>query len=685
MQVCSINKTKGAAVKTAAALSCACVLLLASCGGGGGKVATKAKDAENITVLPVEGLSDDFIMGVDVSSLISLENAGVVYYDANGNKADVLDLLKAGGANCVRVRVWNDPHDEEGNSYGGGNCDIDNAVEIGKRVMKAGMDFMVDFHYSDFWADPNKQKSPKAWEDMSVEQKVVALQEYTTECLQKLKDAGVKVKIVQVGNEINLGMAGEVYDEDVYVLVKAGCDAVRKFDSSIEISIHYTNPLSEGSDGLESKAPLLEEYEVDYDILSTSYYSYWHGDVNKLGVTLKRLSNMYGKKVMVAETSYPFSDDDGDGYGNVVSTMSANNEYNYPFTVEGQAIAVRDVIAAVASVKKGAGVFYWEPAWIPVKHWDYDADDAEEVLESNQEAWEKYGCGWASSYAAEYDKEVRMEFNGGSWDNQAFFDFDGKCLDSINVFNYVRTGSKGPLLVVRHEDPRVEFAFGKAEKLPQTVKVAYNDGVEKDEPVKWNERQAEIVENSPDFGEYSVFGTLPNGDMVECTVTVTASNFLTNGDFETGDTSGWTIVNDEGKGSPRVDQNSQNAKKGLCYFTAWEPDDYEMDIYQTIEGIAAGTYKCFASFESTGILNPSGTVFWAEIKRTDGSTERFADDVEFPNQWKSFYTSELPLLKIDGTVESVSVGCHVKAEFDPDTGANGAWFVMDDVNLLLVE
>ena len=680
------QKTKGAAFEAVIALSCACLLLL-SCGGtaGGSKVVTKAEGTENITVLPVEGISDDFIMGVDVSSLISLEKAGVVYYDANGNKADLLDLLKAGGANCVRVRVWNNPHDADGNGYGGGNCDIDTAVEIGKRVMKAGMDFMVDFHYSDFWADPNKQRAPKAWEDMSVEQKVVALQEYTTECIQKLKDAGVKVKIVQVGNEINLGMAGEVYDEDVYVLVKAGCDAVRKADPTIEIAIHYTNPLSEGSDGLEKKAPLLDEYGVDYDILSTSYYSYWHGDVNKLAITLKRLSNIYRKKVMVAETAYPFSDDDGDGYGNVVSTMSANNDYKYPFTVEGQAIAVRDVIAAVASVKKGAGVFYWEPAWIPVKHWDYDAEDAEEVLESNQQAWEKYGCGWASSYAAEYDKEVRMEFNGGSWDNQAFFDFDGKCLDSINVFNYVRTGSKGPLKVVRHEDPRVEFAFGKQEKLPGTVKVVYNDGVEKDEPVKWNERQAEIVESSPDFGEYSVFGTLPNGDMVECTVSVTASNFLANGDFETGDLSGWTIVNDEGKGSPRVDQNSQNAKKGLCYFTAWEPDDYELDIYQTLEGIAEGTYKCFASFESTGAMNPSGTVFWAEIKKTDGSVQRFEDEVELPNQWKAFYTAELPLLKVDSTVASVTVGCHVKVEFDPDTGANGAWFVMDDVNLLLAE
>ena len=345
-----------------AAVACASVLSLAACG-----ISTKKTGSANITVLPVENIADDFIMGVDVSSMISVENAGGAFYDANRKKADLLELLKMGGANCVRIRVWNNPFDANGNGYGGGNNDIETAVKIGKRATDAGLGVLIDFHYSDFWADPNKQSVPKAWKNMTFDEKEAALSKYTTESLEKLKSAGVKVTMVQVGNEINNGMCGEMYDDKVLGLVGEGCKAVRNFDKNIQIVVHYTDPLSEGY--LEKRAGLLEKFNVDYDIFATSYYPFWHGEAGKLSVTLKKLSNIYNKKVMVAETSYPFTNDDGDGFGNVVSGMSSEQEFDYPFSVEGQAVAVRDVIAAVASVKKGVGVFYWEPAWIPVRHY----------------------------------------------------------------------------------------------------------------------------------------------------------------------------------------------------------------------------------------------------------------------------------------------------------------------------
>ncbi len=111
-----------------------------------------------ITVLPVEGLSENFIMGVDISSLIAVEESGAVYYDENGEEADLLQILKDSGVNCVRLRVWNNPFDNAGNTYGAGTCDIDTVVEIGKRATEYGMGVLIDFHYSDFWADPNKQR-----------------------------------------------------------------------------------------------------------------------------------------------------------------------------------------------------------------------------------------------------------------------------------------------------------------------------------------------------------------------------------------------------------------------------------------------------------------------------------------------------------------------------------------------
>ena len=153
-----------------AAVACASVLSLAACG-----ISTKKTGSANITVLPVENIADDFIMGVDVSSMISVENAGGAFYDANGKKADLLELLKMGGANCVRIRVWNNPFDANGNGYGGGNNDIETAVKIGKRATDAGLGVLIDFHYSDFWADLNKQSVPKAWKNMTFDEKEAAL------------------------------------------------------------------------------------------------------------------------------------------------------------------------------------------------------------------------------------------------------------------------------------------------------------------------------------------------------------------------------------------------------------------------------------------------------------------------------------------------------------------------------
>ena len=139
----------------------------------------------------VEGLREDFIFGMDASSVIAEEKSGVSYLGFDGKAQDVFCTLAQAGVNYIRVRVWNDPFDAEGHGYGGGNCTVDTALEIGKRATKYGMKLLVDFHYSDFWADPGKQMVPKAWKDMDLETKAAALEQYTRESLQKLKDAGV--------------------------------------------------------------------------------------------------------------------------------------------------------------------------------------------------------------------------------------------------------------------------------------------------------------------------------------------------------------------------------------------------------------------------------------------------------------------------------------------------------------
>ncbi len=126
---------------------------------------------------PIDGLSDDFIFGMDASSVLAEEKSGVKYYDFDGNEQDVFKTFADAGINYIRLRVWNEPYDENGNGYGGGNNDLPTAVELGKRATANGMKVMIDFHYSDFWADPKRQHVPKAWEGMNVEEKADGLWE----------------------------------------------------------------------------------------------------------------------------------------------------------------------------------------------------------------------------------------------------------------------------------------------------------------------------------------------------------------------------------------------------------------------------------------------------------------------------------------------------------------------------
>ncbi len=369
--------------------------------------------------------SPEFIRGVDISSYISLKNSGVSFRDYKGNILDddgFFDFLKSCCINYVRLRIWNDPYDENGNGYGGGNCDIDTACKIGKLASKHGMKILADFHLSDFWADPSKQQAPKAWENFSLAQKQDAVYEYIYSSLNTLKNNGVNLGMVQVGNEINNGMCGETDYSNVCLLLKSGFDAVNAVDSKILRAVHYTDPQKNHFDWF---ADILKENNVDYDVFSTSYYSYWHGSTENLTAELKKISDKYDKYVMCAETAYPFTSEDSDFSSNTV--IGNESDLKYPVNVYGQAKALEDVFNAVKSTgSRGIGVFYWEPAWITVGTNSY---------QENYELWEKYGSGWASSFSGEYSEDGAKWYGGSSWDNQALFDKNGNPLESLKVFS----------------------------------------------------------------------------------------------------------------------------------------------------------------------------------------------------------------------------------------------------------
>ena len=395
---------------------------------GEGEAEPEGKEVEMETwKTAIDGLAEDFIFGMDVSSLLVEEKSGVKYYDFEGNEQDALKTFADSGINYIRLRVWNDPYDENGNGYGGGNNDLPTAIELGKRATGYGMKVLVDFHYSDFWADPQKQIVPKAWKGMSLSEKSSALYDYTKDSLGQLFDAGVDVGMVQIGNEINYGLTGESNIDNIIELLKAGSKAVREVSkergTDIGIVVHYTDIGKK--EGVFSLIEKLVNGGLDFDMMGLSYYPYWHGDLNNMSSVIKYIDEKFGKKAFIAETSYCYTTEDGDGFANRVSKSDLVKEY--PATPEGQASFMHDLYQNVNSAG-GLGVFYWEGAWIPVGPASAD----------NSPIWEKYGSGWASSFASDYDKDAAEYYGGCSWDNQAFFDFGGHPLESMKVFKYMK-------------------------------------------------------------------------------------------------------------------------------------------------------------------------------------------------------------------------------------------------------
>lgn len=365
------------------------------------------------------------IRGVDISSILAIENAGVEFYNEYGRKQDIFQTLSEYGVNYIRVRVWNEPYDSDGNSYGGGNCDLYTAAEIGKRAAKYNMKLLVDIQYSDFWADPEKQTRPKYWARHDHETLKNEIYKYTSWVLENISEAGGKIGMVQVGNETNSFFCGEKDMYKICDLFTSGNKAVRDFDRSILIAHHFANP----STGYYAwYAQVMAECGLDYDVFATSYYPYWHGTTDNLTNVLKEIADKYDKYVMVAETAYPYTNEDGDTFGNAVSENSDNSVFRYDISVEGQAQCLTDVFQAIANVgSRGLGVFYWEPAWLGVNGISW---------EEQSKLWKKYGSGWATDHAAEYDTSVDGA-GGSSYDNQALFDFNGKPLKSLEVFRNI--------------------------------------------------------------------------------------------------------------------------------------------------------------------------------------------------------------------------------------------------------
>lgn len=619
----------------------------------------------DLYVEPVTGIDNDFMRGVDISSYLSIKESGAVFRDFEGNEVDdagFFAILREAGINWVRIRVWNDPYDSKGNSYGGGHNDLPTAIMLGRLATEAGMKVMIDFHYSDFWADPNKQTAPKAWAHMTYDDKKAAFGEFTEESLRALLDAEVNVAMVQVGNETVAGLAGETDWERICELMNIGSAAIRRVAADngkeILIAMHFTNPDTKNFLGY---AKNLEDYGVDYDVFGTSYYTFWHGTPEKLTSQLQIIAETYGKPVVVLETSYAYINDDGDGWSNSISLETENIALQYEISEQGQVNAFRDVCQAVSNVgEAGLGVFYWEPAWIPVQVYDASAANADAVLRANQEAWEEFGSGWASSFAKTYDpKDAGVYYGGSSWDNQAMFDFAGNPLDTINVFKYIFAGTTAPLTVQGVENIAVEIGIGEDVILPETVPAVLISGQRREVPATWDESQIAQAQEAG-AGVYEISGTADvDGEeyAVVCSVEIKKVNYVKNPGFEESDMSMWEIT---GTGVDREDDNNKHT--GTYSLKFWAAESYSYRAEQEITGLAAGTYELGAFLQ--GGDAGSSAVFRLFIT-VDGETYTADSAVTGWLKWDEPHITDIVI----GEGASVVVGVEVEC----GAGGWGAW------------
>ena len=617
-------------------------------------------------VKKVENLPEDFIFGMDVSSVLAEEASGVRYYDFDGNEKDLFQVLADNGINTIRVRVWNHPYDEEGRGFGGGNCDINTAVEIGRRAAACGMSLLVDFHYSDFWADPGKQMVPRAWAGMKIKVKKEAVYKFTLDCLNRLKAAGVPVRMVQLGNEINGKLCGEKTWMNIAWLLQGGARAVREVFPEALIALHFANP--ENADSYRTYAEKMAYYEkeglVDYDVFATSYYPYWHGTLENLSAILTEIADTYGKKVMVMETSYACTEEDTDFSANTISGGGGIVK-DYPFTVQGQANCIRNITDTVVNgTPAGIGVVYWEGAWISVGQSNW---------EENHEKWETFGSGWASSYAAVYDPEDAGKYYGGSAvDNQAFFDPQGRPLESLKVFRLMRTGNETAPVPDALEEPEVVCDLNAPLTLPETVNAIMTDNSRRPVPVTWHmTAEEDQLMHSSGPQVYEVTGSA-EGREVKCRVSMIEYNYLADPGFEEGG-SAWTVTDLKKADELFVEEKKTDSLNGTKHMHFWSAakDSVEFTLEQKVPDLPEGQF----TFTVSVMGGDCGeTDIYAYVK-VDGQEVARSEQIPIRG-WNNWTAGTVPAFSHPAGSE-VTVGLYVKCQ---GTG-NGAWGKIDDAML----
>lgn len=633
------------------------LLLITSCGTKIDKVTSS-----DLYIRKIENLSDDFIMGMDLSSIVSLENSGVKFYDYNNNEEDIFKILKQSGITHIRVRIWNDPYDENGHGYGGGNCDINTALQIAKRAKKHNLKMILDFHYSDFWADPGKQMAPKKWKDLDIETKAQQLYQYTYDCLSLFKKEKIDVAIIQLGNETNNGLSSEtIWMNIIYHLMASGSKAIREVYPKALIAVHFANP--ENTDSYDKYASKLQYYNLDYDLFATSYYPYWHGSLDNLKNVLNNINDKYHKKTMIMETSYAYTDMDTDYFPNTISNESSVIK-NYPYSIQGQTNAILDIIETATSIDNCIGICYWEGAWITVGN----------NYESNKIKWEEYGSGWASSFAASYDPNDAGKYYGGSAvDNQAFFDPNGKALESLKLFELCKKGNIVELKPESIEDTYINIDLNNEIILPDKVNALMNDNSKALVDVVWNKDDINNIDTSK-VNKHIIKGKADGLDAL-CYITIEQFNYIKNYSFEenehkTAIPDNWQVISNSKINELYVEDKKLDSLHGDKHFHFWsDTNPIEFNLYQDIKDLNSGRYSFSISIMGGDVKDSD---IYCYVKVNDEIIAKKQMSITTYNNWD---TGQIEF-DYDGT-SKLQLGIYVRCN-----GENsGAWGKIDNAIL----
>lgn len=308
-------------------------------------------------------------LGGDISLLPTNETANPTWLDKDGkNIADILPFCNTEGMNAMRVRLFVNPSDYTGRDKDANACqDLEYVKALGKRIKDAGFKLMLDFHYSDTWADPAKQWTPKAWEGLNDEQLNTKIYDYTKDALQQMKAAGAEPDFIQTGNEISYGMLWGAYGASESALKKC-------YTSSSNANwTRFTNLLKNAGKACREVCPQakiilhterasdilvltnfynrMKTANVDYDIIGLSYYPIWHKDIATLETALNTLESNYpDKDIMIVEVGYAYSWEESGDY---------NYFGTYPATEAGQQEFTKDLITMLNKHNKVTGLFWW--------------------------------------------------------------------------------------------------------------------------------------------------------------------------------------------------------------------------------------------------------------------------------------------------------------------------------------